>query len=117
MTVVNHLPNAKLQYTPMTGSAPDEPAERKLLPEPLQSIMEAVEPLYGVDETLAFGIVHVYGMIVLTSFDYLDKQKLGVIRDLNDHEREIHVFLGDLAAGLAAAASAAIAHRNKTVST
>lgn len=103
----------EVQYTLYTGIALDELAEKKLLPEPLQSIMERDESLFGVDETLALGIVHVYGMIGLTSFGYLDKEKLGIIRELNDHATGIHVFLDDLVAGLAAAASARIAHRHQ----
>ncbi|MFC0214114.1 phosphatidylglycerophosphatase A [Paenibacillus chartarius] len=106
------LSKREVQYTLYTGIALDEMAERKLLPQPLQSIMEADESLYGVDETLALGIVHVYGMIGLTSFGYLDKEKIGIIRTLNDHKQAIHVFLDDLVAGLAAAASARIAHQN-----
>ncbi|MNW10709.1 Phosphatidylglycerophosphatase A [compost metagenome] len=52
-------------------------------------------------------------MIGLTSFGYLDKEKMGIIRDLNDDKTSIHVFLDDLVAGLAAAASARIAHQNQ----
>lgn len=107
------LKKREVQYVLYTGIALDELAEKKLLPEPLQSIMEADAPLYGVDETLALGIVHVYGMIGLTSFGYLDKKKMGIIRELNDHETRIHVFLDDLVAGLAAAASARIAHKHQ----
>ena len=70
------------------------------MPQPLQAIMEADESLYGVDETLALGITHVYGMIGLTSFGYLDKEKIGVIHDLNEHTTAIHVFLDDLVAGV-----------------
>lgn len=109
------LKKREVQYTLYTGIALDTLAERKLLPAPLQEIMEADEPLYGVDETLALGIVHVYGMIGLTSFGYLDKEKMGIIRQLNDHKKAIHVFLDDLVAGLAAAASARIAHRSQYV--
>jgi phosphatidylglycerophosphatase A len=109
------LKKREVQFTLYTGIALDELAERKLLPEPLQSILEADEPLYGVDETLALGIIHVYGMIGLTSFGYLDKEKTGIIRELNDNKGAIHVFLDDLVAGLAAAASARIAHQNKNV--
>lgn len=107
------LKKREVQYTLYTGIALDELAERRLLPEPLQSILEADEPLFGVDETLALGIIHVYGMIGLTSFGYLDKEKTGIIRELNDNKGAIHVFLDDLVAGLAAAASARIAHQNK----
>lgn len=107
------LKKREVQFTLYTGIALDVMAEKKLLPEPLQSILEADEPLYGVDETLALGIIHVYGMIGLTSFGYLDKEKTGIIRELNDNKAAIHVFLDDLVAGLAAAASARIAHQNK----
>ncbi|TDG00718.1 phosphatidylglycerophosphatase A family protein [Paenibacillus piri] len=112
-SVLAVLKKREVQYTLYTGIALDELAESKLLPEPLQAIMERDESLFGVDETLALGIVHVYGMIGLTSFGYLDKEKLGIIRELNDHPSRIHVFLDDLVAGLAAAASARIAHRHQ----
>lgn len=112
-SVLAVLDKREVQFTLYTGIALDELAERKLLPQPLQAIMERDESLYGVDETLALGIVHVYGMIGLTSFGYLDKEKMGIIRELNNNASEIHVFLDDLVAGLAAAASARIAHKNK----
>lgn len=113
--VLEVLKKREVQYTLYTGIALDELAEQKLLPPPLQAILEADEPLYGVDETLALGIVHVYGMIGLTSFGYLDKEKMGIIQYLNDKRDSVHVFLDDLVCGLAAAASARIAHQNKNV--
>lgn len=101
------LQKREVQYTLYTGIALDEMAERKLLPEPLQSIMETDEPLYGVDETVALGITSVFGMIGLTSFGYLDKVKPEIIGRLNGSRgKRVHVFLDDLVAGLAAAASA-----------
>ena len=109
-SVMAVLGKREVQYAIHTGIALDEMAEKKLLPEPLQSLLERDEPLYGVDETLALGITNVYGMIGLTSFGFLDKEKLGVIKTLNDDRNGVHVFLDDLVAGLAAAASARIAH-------
>lgn len=106
------LGKREVQYTLFTGIALDELAERKLLPQPLQSIMENDEPLYGVDETMALGVTSIYGMIGLTSFGYLDKEKIGVIEILNEKMDGIHVFLDDLVAGIAAAASSRIAHNN-----
>ncbi|MFS0727300.1 phosphatidylglycerophosphatase A [Paenibacillus sp. 1P07SE] len=106
------LGKREVQYVMYTGMALDELAEQGLLPEPLQSIMAADESLYGVDETLALGITNVYGMIGLTSFGYLDKVKPGIIQQLNGKSQGIHVFLDDLVAGLAAAASARIAHKD-----
>lgn len=82
------LAKREVQYTLLTGIALDELADRGLLPEPLQRIMEDDESLYGVDETLALGIVSVYGMIGLTSFGYLDKMKPGVIGRLNGAVRD-----------------------------
>ncbi|ANE48447.1 hypothetical protein SY83_21610 [Paenibacillus swuensis] len=112
-SVMAVLNKREVQYVLYTGIALDELAEKKLLPQPLQAIMEADESLYGVDETLALGITNVYGMIGLTSFGYLDKEKIGIIKELNDNKSGIHVFLDDLVAGLAAAASARIAHKNQ----
>jgi phosphatidylglycerophosphatase A len=107
------LKKREVQYTLYTGIALDELAEKKLLPEPLQEIMEKDESLYGVDETMAIGIISVYGMIGLTSFGYLDKEKMGIIKDLNNDGQKINVFLDDLVAALTAAASARIAHNIK----
>ncbi|MFD2116533.1 phosphatidylglycerophosphatase A [Paenibacillus yanchengensis] len=111
-SVYSVLAKREVQYVLYTGIALDKLAEEKQLPEPLQSIMERDESLYGVDETLALGITNVYGMIGLTSFGYLDKVKPGVIAKLNNSNDEIHVFLDDLIAGIAAAASARIAHKD-----
>lgn len=112
-SVTSVLKKREVQYTLYTGIALDMLAEKKQLPQPLQTIMERDESLYGVDETMALGIISVYGMIGLTSFGYLDKEKMGIIRHLNNHEKgQIHVFLDDLVAGLAAAASARIAHQD-----
>lgn len=113
-SVMAVLRKREVQNSLYTGIALDELAEQKLLPQPLQAIMETDEPLYGVDETLALGITNVYGMIGLTSFGYLDKEKTGIIKKLNDGDQHIHVFLDDLVAGLAAAASARIAHNHQS---
>lgn len=106
------LEKREVQYVLCTGIALDELAEKRQLPEPLQSILDCDESLYGVDETLALGITNVYGMIGLTSFGYLDKVKPGVIGELNNRKNGVHVFLDDLVSGLAAAASARIAHND-----
>jgi phosphatidylglycerophosphatase A len=106
------LRKREVQYALFTGIALDELAEKNLLPSPLQEILEQDEPLYGVDETLALSITHVYGMIGLTSFGYLDKLKPLILQKLNNKGNGVHVFLDDLVAGIAAAASARIAHND-----
>ncbi|MGZ9583236.1 phosphatidylglycerophosphatase A family protein [Paenibacillus marinisediminis] len=111
------LQKREVQYTLFTGIALDLMAEQKKLPEPLQSMLEADESLYGVDETLALGITSMYGMIGLTSFGYLDKTKMGILSELNNNKQQVHVFLDDLVAGIAAAASSRIAHQDKKANT
>lgn len=101
----------EVQHLMMTGIALDIAAEQGALPEPLLSILRRDEPLYGVDETLALGITNVYGSIGITNFGYLDKLKEGAIGRLNRHDGDrVHTFLDDIVAGIAAAASARIAH-------
>ncbi|MFD1435124.1 phosphatidylglycerophosphatase A [Kroppenstedtia eburnea] len=106
------LRKREVQNALITGVALDELAERKKLPQPLQKMLEVDEPLYGIDEILALSITNVYGTIGLTSFGYLDKTKQGILGKLNNHNGGIHVFLDDLVAGIAAAASARIAHEH-----
>lgn len=95
----------------MTGIAIDELTEKKLLPEPLQSIVAADEGLYGIDEILPLSIVNVYGSIGLTNFGFLDKEKIGIIKELDSKKgNACHTFLDDLVAAIAAAAASRIAH-------
>lgn len=95
----------------LTGIALDEIAEKKGLPEPLQSIVESDEGLYGIDEIIPLSIVNVYGSIGLTNYGYLDKKKIGILKDLDVKKNgEVHTFLDDLIAAVAAAAASRIAH-------
>nr|WP_278279732.1 phosphatidylglycerophosphatase A [Youngiibacter fragilis] len=99
----------------LTGVALDEIAELKGLPEPLQSIVESDEPLYGIDEIIPLSIVNVYGTIGLTNYGYLDKEKIGIIKELDmmKHHNKVHTFLDDLVAAIAAAAASRIAHSDR----
>jgi phosphatidylglycerophosphatase A len=94
----------------LTGIALDKLAENDQLPNPLLDILKKDEPLYGIDEILALSITNVYGSIGLTNFGYLDKEKTGILKKLNNKNNGVHTFLDDLVAGIAAAASARIAH-------
>ncbi len=115
-SVSSVLEKREVMHAMITGIALDVMSEQKLLPEPLQTIMENDEPLYGVDEILALAVTNVYGSIGLTNFGYLDKTKMGIIGVLNDHPTHIHVFLDDLVASVAASACARLAHRRSTKS-
>ncbi|MCL6446086.1 MAG: phosphatidylglycerophosphatase A [Alicyclobacillus sp.] len=110
-SVLHVLEKREVLHAVVTGIALDVLAEQHALPEPLQTIMECDEGLYGVDEILALSVTNVYGSIGLTNFGYLDKTKLGIIGKLNNHPKQIHVFLDDLVASIAAAAAARLAHQ------
>lgn len=105
------LSKREIIHAIMTGIAIDELTEKKLLPEPLQSIIEADEGLYGIDEILPLSIVNVYGTIGLTNFGYLDKEKVGIIKELDTKKGvAVNTFLDDIVAAIAAAAASRIAH-------
>lgn len=106
------LSKREVQHTLLTGIALDVLAEVGQLPEPLLGIVQRDEPLFGVDETLALGITNLYGTIGYTSFGYLDKTKPGIIGMLDGRRGgKVNTFLDDLIAGVAAAASAKLAHK------
>lgn len=95
----------------LTGVALDEIAEKKGLPEPLQSIVESDEGLFGIDEIIPLSIVNLYGSIGLTNYGYLDKEKIGILKVLDEmKDGHVHTFLDDLVAAVAAAAASRIAH-------
>jgi phosphatidylglycerophosphatase A len=106
------LSKREVQNAILTGIQLDMLAEKGMLEEPLQSIIKVDESLYGVDEILAFSIVNVYGSIGFTNYGYIDKQKPGILKRLNDKSTgECHTFLDDIVGAIAAAASSRLAHR------
>ncbi len=109
------LKKREVAHAILTGIALDEMAEKKQLPEPLQSIVETDEGLYGIDEIIPLSIVNLYGTIGLTSYGYLDKEKIGIIKELDTKkDGEVNTFLDDLVAGIASAAASRYAHGEGT---
>lgn len=105
------LRKREIVHAILTGIALDELAEKNLLPEPIQSIIIEDEGLYGIDEIIPLSIVNVYGTIGLTNYGYLDKEKIGIIKELDSKKGEkCNTFLDDLVAALAAATASRIAH-------
>ncbi|OZM58293.1 phosphatidylglycerophosphatase A [Lottiidibacillus patelloidae] len=110
------LEKRELQHALLVGIELDKLAEQNKLSEPLQSLVEMDEGLFGVDETIALGAVFGYGSIAVTTYGHLDKQKIGVIKKLDTKQVEgVHTFLDDLVASVAASASARIAHRLRDI--
>lgn len=106
------LAKREVQNALVTGIQLDMLAEKKLLEEPLQGIVERDEGLYGIDEVIALSIVNVYGSIGFTNFGYVDKVKPGILKLLNDKSSGyVHTFLDDIVGAIAAAASSRLAHR------
>jgi phosphatidylglycerophosphatase A len=102
----------EIQHAILVGVELDILAEKKQLSEPLQSIVETDEGLFGCDETLALGSVFGYGSIAVTTFGHLDKKKIGIIKMLDTKVgSHVHTFLDDIVCSIAASASSRIAHR------
>ena len=105
------LQKREVAHAILTGIALDELAEKKELPEPIQSIIDRDEGLYGIDEIIPLSIVNLYGTIGLTSYGFLDKEKIGIIKELDTKKNgRVNTFLDDLVAGIAAAAASRYAH-------
>lgn len=108
------LEKREIQHALLVGIELDMLAERKQLSEPLQTLVETDEGLFGCDETLALGSVLGYGSIGVTTFGHLDKNKVGIIKKLDTKNgKGVFTFLDDLVASIAAAASGRIAHRER----
>jgi len=105
------LNKREVQNSILTGIELDKAAEEKKLSDPLQTIIETDEGLYGLDETVALSIVNLYGSIGMTNFGYIDKEKPGILEKLNDKSTgQVHTFLDDIVGAIAASASSRLAH-------
>lgn len=105
------LEKREMQHAILVGVELDRLAEKGQLSEPLQTIVEQDEGLFGVDETIAIGAVFSYGSIAVTTFGHLDKAKTGIIKKLDSKTGQgVHTFLDDLVASIAANASSRLAH-------
>jgi phosphatidylglycerophosphatase A len=106
------LQKREIQHALLVGIELDKLAEQNKLSQPLQSIVETDEGLFGIDETIALGAVFGYGSIAVTTYGHLDKKKVGIIEKLDTKiGKGVHTFLDDLVASVAANASSRLAHR------
>ncbi len=110
--VVDVLHKREVLNNAMVGIVLDQFASKHQLPEPLQSIIEKDSGVFGVDELIAEGgISGIYGKIATTNFGYLDKEKHGILKELDTPtDGSVNTFLDDIIAAVAAAAGAKIAH-------
>lgn len=111
------LEKREIQHAILVGVELDVLAEKKQLSEPLQGHVESDEGLFGCDETLALGSVFGYGSIAVTTFGHLDKQKVGIVKQLDTKAgSHVHTFLDDIICSIAASASSRLAHRLRDMS-
>ena len=114
--VIRVLGKREVQNAILTGIELDKLAEKKLLSEPLQSLINNDNPLYGIDEILVLSICNVYGSIGLTNFGYVDKLKPGIIGKLDKLGKSTdicHTFMDDIIGAIAAAAASSVAHNTE----
>lgn len=108
------LEKREVVHAILTGIAIDELAEKDLLDDPILSIIKSDEGLYGIDEILPLSIINLYGSIGLTNFGYLDKEKIGIIREVDMRkDNRVNTFLDDIIAALAAASASRLAHSHQ----
>lgn len=109
----------EVQNAIMTAVELDKLAEQgKMNDKVLQAALMRDEPLYGVDEVLAYGICNLYGSIALTNFGFIDKKKYGIIDKLNRAGKDSGVcntFIDDIVGAIAAAAASRFAHRSNDI--
>src|SRR5699024_7477220 len=111
LNVERVLKKREVQHAILTGIQLDKLTEQNKLDYPLQDIIYRDENMYGIDEVIALSIVNVYGSIGFTSYGFIDKQKPGILDELNKHEGgKTHTFLDDIVGAIAAAASSRLAH-------
>jgi len=109
--VIRILNKREVQFAIMTGIALDRLAENDSIPDKyLQECIVTDEPLYGTDEVLAYSICNLYGSIALTNFGFIDREKHGIVAELNDSESQCNTFLDDIVGAIIAAAASNIAH-------
>lgn len=105
------LSKREVQNAVITGIQLDVLAEKGQLDSPLQETIMSDESLYGIDEIIALSIVNVYGSIGFTNYGYIDKEKPGILAELNDKSSgQCHTFLDDIVGAIAASASSRLAH-------
>lgn len=112
-SVIAVLKKREMHHAILVAIELDVLAENKQLSEPLQSIVDSDEGLFGVDETIALGAVQTHGSIAMTTFGYLDKSKIGIIKELdtNHEDGRVNTFLDDIVCAIVANASSRIAHK------
>lgn len=113
-SILKVLSKREVVFAMMVGIEIDRQARKKgLLNKELENLILTDEPLFGIDEVLAYSICNIYGSIALTNFGYLDKIKPGIIGKINNDKSKCNTFMDDILGAICASAASRFAHRSK----
>lgn len=108
------LSKREVQFALMCAIEFDQLAEQKKYKDKLlEELVLHDDSMFGVDEVIAYGICNLYGSIALTNFGYVDKEKNGIVKVLNDDKTKCNTFIDDIVGAIAAAAASRFAHENR----
>lgn len=96
------------------GFALDNLATENKLPDALQYIVEKDAGQFGVDETVALSLVSLYGPIAVSNWGALDKNKIGVAKELDNKHGTVNTFADDLFSALVASIAGRVGQRVET---
>lgn len=90
----------------------DNLANKHKFSDPVQEIIENDAGFWQIDEILASSLAQLFGMIAVTNYGYLDKNKFGIAKEL-DQSNNITVFSDDIVSALASAVIGRCGHGSK----
>ena len=95
----------------MTGITIDRLAEKKMLPSPLQAIVENDLPLYSPDELLSIALTQMYSGIAVTNYGSRDVHKTKLAKRIDESKTHVNCFLDDIVSAIIAGSEAAVANK------
>lgn len=110
--LISLLHKREIMNVILTGIYLDEQAEKGLIDGPLQEIIASDAPSFGLDESFAFAITSLFGSIACTNFGFLDVNKTGKAKELDNSKGRINTFLDDIFSALVASLEARMAHES-----
>ena len=110
--LINLLHKREILNVIMTGIYLDEQAEKDLIDGPLQDIVASDAPSLGLDESFAFVITSLFGSIAGTNFGFLDVNKTGKAKELDNSKGHVNTFLDDIFSALVSSLEAKLAHES-----
>jgi phosphatidylglycerophosphatase A len=110
--ILHVLEKREVQNVVLTGIVVDKMVDQGLIPdEYLVKILKNDENQYQCDELLSTGCVDVFGGVASSNRGYLDKEKPGIIGEVDRRKDSCNVFLDDLMSAIISSAESYIANK------